>query len=326
MLDSPMIDVVLGLILFFLVMSIPVTAIQGWISSVFKLKGRNLKEGIENLVGKNITENIYDHPLMKTMGTKTFFILIPFQKVIHLIYQVIYKLKGEEFKKVKATPSHLKSKYFFKIFFDIIDPDKKLLQKERIDIEELVKEIPEESSQVKKVIQSLYIKTDNKIEDFEKEISEWFESGMERASGWYKRKMQLCSFIISFVLVIILNANAITIAETLWQNDELRSNIATVGIQASKEDYNNLQKQFGELSSEFPIGWKNKDENKDNVNVKNEKHSFLETIKERFCNLTWLDILGWFITISAISLGAPFWFDLLKKVANLRKPKTPQKP
>ncbi len=29
-------------------------------------------------------------------------------------------------------------------------------------------------------------------------------------------------------------------------------------------------------------------------------------------------IIGWLLTIGAISLGAPFWFDLLGKVAHLR--------
>ena len=29
-------------------------------------------------------------------------------------------------------------------------------------------------------------------------------------------------------------------------------------------------------------------------------------------------LAGWFITVAAISLGAPFWFDLLGKVANLK--------
>ena len=36
----------------------------------------------------------------------------------------------------------------------------------------------------------------------------------------------------------------------------------------------------------------------------------------------WLDwlkrVFGWLITTAAVSLGAPFWFDLLGKVANLR--------
>jgi hypothetical protein len=31
-----------------------------------------------------------------------------------------------------------------------------------------------------------------------------------------------------------------------------------------------------------------------------------------------LSILGWFITALAISLGAPFWFDLLNKFMKLR--------
>jgi hypothetical protein len=42
-----------------------------------------------------------------------------------------------------------------------------------------------------------------------------------------------------------------------------------------------------------------------------------------FMNLvhfTWLfpKLLGWLLTALAISLGAPFWFDLLKKVINIR--------
>ena len=33
----------------------------------------------------------------------------------------------------------------------------------------------------------------------------------------------------------------------------------------------------------------------------------------------WLKaLLGWLMTIAAVSLGAPFWFDLLGKVAHLR--------
>ncbi len=29
-------------------------------------------------------------------------------------------------------------------------------------------------------------------------------------------------------------------------------------------------------------------------------------------------IVGWLLTIAAISLGAPFWFDLLSKISHLR--------
>jgi len=35
-------------------------------------------------------------------------------------------------------------------------------------------------------------------------------------------------------------------------------------------------------------------------------------------NLHWWSLLGWFITALAISLGAPFWFDLLNKLIKMR--------
>ena len=40
----------------------------------------------------------------------------------------------------------------------------------------------------------------------------------------------------------------------------------------------------------------------------------------------WLGLLGWLVTILAISLGAPFWFDALGRLSRLRssgKPETP---
>ena len=34
---------------------------------------------------------------------------------------------------------------------------------------------------------------------------------------------------------------------------------------------------------------------------------------------TWLaHLMGWFLTAAAVSLGAPFWFDQLSRVAKLR--------
>jgi hypothetical protein len=44
--------------------------------------------------------------------------------------------------------------------------------------------------------------------------------------------------------------------------------------------------------------------------------------------------VGWLLTILAVSMGAPFWFDILNKVMNVRyagkspdeKPREPEKP
>ncbi|HEY1872124.1 MAG TPA: hypothetical protein VGG71_13775, partial [Chitinophagaceae bacterium] len=51
------------------------------------------------------------------------------------------------------------------------------------------------------------------------------------------------------------------------------------------------------LPNGFPIGWPKPNDNSEN---------FLTMF------------FGWIATILAICLGAPFWFDILNKIANLR--------
>ncbi|NGP89503.1 hypothetical protein [Fodinibius halophilus] len=41
-------------------------------------------------------------------------------------------------------------------------------------------------------------------------------------------------------------------------------------------------------------------------------------LKKPWWGLKWYSIIGWMITALAISMGAPFWFDILKKVVNIK--------
>ena len=374
MLDSPMIDVALGLMSFFLVMALSVTAIQGWISNFLKLRGKNLEKGIKRLTNDDITDEIYKHPLMKTMGDK---------------------------------PSYLKSEYFSKILIEVIDPKKEALSKERDNITELIDKI--ENKDLKKIFKTFNIKADDKIDQLENQISNWFDTGMERASGWYQRQMQICSIVISTILVIFMNANALNIAKTLFYDDALRVKVSTIANQISKQDPKTDEEQnklLKDLETQLkatdfpPIGWnknplkkvaekdsdtfnwketiieraksffqnywliiligiigwlvlhvyigwnknslKKKTEEKSN-DISNWKETIIERAKSFFQNYwliiligiigwlvlyilcaSWYDIIGWFITISAVSLGAPFWFDLIGKVSSIRNSIKPE--
>ena len=129
-------------------------------------------------------------------------------------------------------------------------------------------------------------------------LAGWFDEGMTRVSGWYKRQVKVFIFIIAAGVALATNASSIHIAEELWRNDALRAQIAAQAEIATRESNVSMleAKNLGRLEA-FPIGW-----------------SGLPGTK-----LDWLkSVLGWLITTAAISLGAPFWFDLLGKVANLR--------
>jgi uncharacterized membrane protein YedE/YeeE len=132
---------------------------------------------------------------------------------------------------------------------------------------------------------------------------------MDRVAGWYKRWTQAVQFGLGLALAVALNVDPIQIATTLNDNEQLR---AAVGAQAvamsaagspdavtetAEARLNDMQVRLAATS--LPLGWEGM-----------AKAYFAE-------HYVWV-VFGWLLAALAGSLGAPFWFDLLKKVANLR--------
>ena len=237
-----------------------------------------------------------------------------------------------------------------------------------------------ENKDLKKAFQTLNIKTNDKIEEIEEKISNWFDTGMERASGWYQKKMRNYSIVISAVLVISINADTLNIAKALFNDDALRAKTSAIVDQISKETPKTSEEQTKLLENletqikvtDFPIGWSKNNFSWEKVKERTEWCWFYHFLiillsgiifwlllllvkKPVFCwkeviekvksfswkthvikvslygviiwsmiIIFWSSILGYLITISAISLGALFWFNLIGKVANIRnsiKPK-----
>ena len=114
---------------------------------------------------------------------------------------------------------------------------------------------------------------------------------MDRVAGWYKRQVMYSLLAVATVVTVAVNADTIRIAEQLWRDDALRIAVAAAAEEAvAAGDLSRIDER-AELDT-FPIGYPNS--------------SGIPTL------------VGWFLTIAAISLGAPFWFDLLGKIAHLR--------
>jgi hypothetical protein len=115
---------------------------------------------------------------------------------------------------------------------------------------------------------------------------------MERASGWYKRKTQVWTVIIAAVVTLAVNADTLNIAHYLWVEPALRGAlVAQSSAPASAVEINQLGQLMGWTSAVFT----NSDAG------------------------AWLArLIGWLMTIVAVSMGAPFWFDSLNKFVNVR--------
>jgi len=165
------------------------------------------------------------------------------------------------------------------------------------------------------------------------ELEQWFDHGMDRASGWYKRKSQALMLPIALVLAVSMNVDSIQLASSLWQNTAQREAIVamaanykllpTNAVLASEQETNAKNKAQPAVSQSasdvkgikpvivdakavvteleqlaLPIGW-------------HEGQSLCEAVKSSA-------LFGWLITACFVSLGAPFWFNTLGKALSLR--------
>ena len=125
------------------------------------------------------------------------------------------------------------------------------------------------------------------------ELATWFDNGMDRVSGVYKRRTQLWSFAIALVAAVFLNLDSVEIGRALWEQPMLARTIAP----SNQAPVNALQ-QLEALP--LPVGW-------------------TRATMTRLASPSGFEmVLGWLITAIATLFGAPFWFDALEQLVRLK--------
>jgi len=175
---------------------------------------------------------------------------------------------------------------------------------------------PGTTPRVQQVFELLWLEAAGNVDAFRKNVEKWFDETMERVSGWYRRRAQLILLALAVVATVVLNVNAVGITQRLWTDAPLRAAVAGAGVTAATsptgstpapDPLQRLNDEYRRLdASKLPLGW----------------------AKENRRSAGWVALSGWAITVLAISLGAPFWFDVLSRAAQLRasgaKPEDPK--
>jgi hypothetical protein len=184
-------------------------------------------------------------------------------------------------------------------------------------------------------------------------VEKWFDNSMDRLSGWYKRRAQILAFTIGVVIAIIANVDSVLLANQLWRLPALRDKLELQAALFVLQNQDNTEQESLDQavlsSTEFsalilPIGWIGKPQainSKGLVKVADDKSVACALVPKngddvygfsvtgRCYPITnapytydlsgWLQkFLGLLITGLAAAQGAPFWFDVLKKVVNVR--------
>jgi hypothetical protein len=327
MLGSAMLDVAIGLVFVFLLLSLVCSAANEVIEAVLKNRAFDLERGVRELLSPNggpkadgIVAQVYDHPLVNGLykGSYTAFLQ-------HMDrapwWRWITRVWGPE------IPSYIPARNFALAIMDVALPAgaassgaagstadagvPKPLAPLRAAVAKALDDATASKSPAAQAWKALLVLIDSAGDDAARardNIEAWFNSSMDRVSGWYKRRAQWFILAIGTILAVAINVDTIHVAEKLYSDKALRDVLVssaegfaksspTLPAAGAKPDLDNLR------ALGIPIGWEAERFDADAIT----KH--------------WL---GWLVTAFAVSLGAPFWFDLLNKIIVVRSTVKPQ--
>jgi hypothetical protein len=336
MFGSPILDVAIGMVFVYLLLSLICSAANEVIESKLKNRAKSLELGIRNLLGdKGLADKLYAHDLISGL-----------------------------FSDKQGKPSYIPSRTFALALMNTVFPDGVAPAGQAAapganplaGFRATVAALPADAAAapIKKALLALIDDAQGDVNKLRANIENWYDAAMDRVSGWYKRRVHAIILLLGLVTAIALNADSAYIARHLSTDPALRNSLVSVSqVYAQKENGgdagkqtpgqptqpagesaqtrfdNNLQ-QLKELG--LPMGWTVEgDDPRFKGKVAVDPH--LKWPGWHLQNASvraewWLQIkfhwLGWLLTALAISLGAPFWFDMLNKLIVVRSTVKPK--
>ena len=184
------------------------------------------------------------------------------------------------------------------------------------------------------------LKGSTTIEEQRAKIEDWYNDSMDRVSGWYKRKSHMTLWIIGIVVCLAFNADSIALGNAFWNDPTLRAAINEAATdyvknapstEEPKDSFVRLNRVRQQMTT-IPLGWCRVSSTTDlqgvcwpnlagSIRVRTPVDVPLGDPRRVVGGASeWIlwKLVGIALTALAISQGAPFWFDLLQKIVNLR--------
>jgi hypothetical protein len=194
---------------------------------------------------------------------------------------------GTAASRVAAAPSYIDPQHFAIALIDHLQQVPGNVAQLRASIDSL----PDE--QIRRLLQGMLARAGKDADHLRNQVADWFDHSMDRVSGLYKRNTQLATFVAALLLSLALKVDAIHLAQQLWQQ---HAELSYLDVSALKSQQAQIANGIDTLMR-LPIGW-------------TSPSGILAELPGA--------IPGILITASAAVFGAPFWFDLLQRLVQLR--------
>lgn len=208
------------------------------------------------------------------------------------------------------------------------------------ELRSLIARMPKESD-LRRALATLIDGTVRDMREANIRLERWFNDAMDRAAGRYKRRAQLIISATALVLCVGFNADSLKLADALSRDAVVRAGMIAAAQEMAKSQPRPAPHQ-GDLDKDedvmaalaqggsahrrltglaLEITW----------GVEPPKEMSFPRLWGALSSLLGEGVVRWIrgvldrivspgvlITAAAASLGAPFWFDLLNKLVNLR--------
>jgi hypothetical protein len=252
-------------------------------------------EGKSSL-GNKLLDDFFNHPLIKYMNSGS----------------------------LRKSPSYISAQNFSKTILDILKGFEALNENESLNkIKEKLKEFDnkgdnaEWNSDTLKLMYSFMNDSQNNVKNFKESLESWYNDMMDRASGWYKRQTQLIILFTGLAIAIAFNVNTFEIINRLSRDKNARDQLVTISENYVKNRVIYLDSSKTSVRLDSLVLSADSLYKADIQNINNLIGLGWDSWED-FVKGFPLNILGCLATALAISLGAPFWFDLLSKFVKLR--------
>lgn len=326
----PILDLVVGMIFIFFLLSIVCSsAVELWFS-IWRTRASLLEKWLRR---------IFDSPALRSDGTPAG--ISVGQAIMDHCTATALSDKGK-------SPTYINASNFVSALLDKItlrpsDNTENTVQLPAKNLQEYITAIQNSgviSGELKRTFLALAYEAEkaaglpaqmkSELDHFRERLEQWYNKSAERLTDRFKsRRVLPATFITAILITVLFNADSLAIGKYLYENKELSKQLSDQAVATIGKYENRVYqiKNSGDTTGADDAAAIKRLDN--NVAQLRQDISKLKDSVAVNLPLGWQDgkvdlsktrqhLMGWLASILAICLGAPFWFDMLNKIANLR--------
>lgn len=290
--SSSIIETALGLVLVYIVLALAVSSLGDVINGFVGAKSVSLWEGISSVLldfgGEGLTLQFFNHALVRGLAVRD-----------------DAKTSLNPDPRDRPLPSYVPPDVFAEVVIDLLVQRMDGHAEGPVKYQELVASYRDvatnptlNSDLFNQEIRRLLAIHHDDFGKFKQALVDRFDAAMARTNGFFEKRNKLMLLGVSFVLATATNADSIRIFNYLNTNPSVRAELARDARKVSDDKPDEVTAEASDQVSNL-LGW-----SKQEVSGAKGKPEF------------WLSkLFGLALTAFAASLGAPFWFDILRRLS-----------